>query len=378
MRTPKKILIVATRQIGDVLITTPLIRRARQIWPVADIDLLGYHNTTGMLFGNPDIKEIIEYSEHPKWPEYRAILRKIFRRYDLAIITQPSDRAHIYGLLAAPRRIGIVPTEPLHNWWKRFLCERTITLNYETQHVVSERFELLKIYDANQNRSPDVVLPVKEPIHPSISCLLRPTYIVIHATPRWRFKRWPASSWACLITEINKYGIQVILTGSKDSQDRDVNSEICSAVCSLRNTQISSSTLLDLTGQLTLAQTGTLLSQSMGYVGMDTSVTHLAAASNVKTVALYGPTPPTNYGPWPIQFSGVQPWQSVGADSLGRSRVQSQGNICIVQGVEECVPCRRSGCLNHIDSHSACLDNLSSDAVFESVFLHFNFSKLAP
>jgi heptosyltransferase-3 len=377
MLDPKKILIIATRQIGDVMITTPLIRRARQIWPKAAIDLLGYHNTVGMLFQNPDIREVIECPEHPKWPEYRRLLGKILRRYDLSIISQPSDRAHLYGFLAAPRRIGIIPTKPIHNWWKRLLCERTITLNYETQHVVSERFNLLQGYDSVQDRIPEIVPPSKQPLPHTIRDLLRPRYIVIHATPRWRFKRWPVSNWAELISEINKYGIQVVLTGSNAPQDKLINTEIFSAVEGLQEIDIRASALLNLTGQLTLAQTGLLISESSGYVGVDTSVTHLAAACNAKTIALFGPTPPTNYGPWPINFSGAQPWQRVGIATVGQSRVQSSGNVCIIQGPGDCVPCRQAGCLSRFESHSKCLDSLSSSEVFESVFSHLNLSNLA-
>jgi heptosyltransferase-3 len=207
--------------------------------------------------------------------------------------------------------------------------------------------------------------------------LIRPRYIVIHATPRWRFKRWPVSNWAELISEINKYGIQVVLTGSNAPQDKVINTEIFSAVESLQKIDIRAPALLNLTGQLTLAQTGLLISESSGYVGVDTSVTHLAAACNAKTIALFGPTPPTNYGPWPIKFSGAQPWQHVGIATVGQSRVQSFGNVCIIQGPGDCVPCRQAGCLNRFESHSTCLDSLSSSEVFESVFSHLNLSNLA-
>ena len=60
----QKILIIATRQIGDTLITTPLISAARRIWPTAQIDFFGYDNSLSMLSGNPDIHHAFvgEYS----------------------------------------------------------------------------------------------------------------------------------------------------------------------------------------------------------------------------------------------------------------------------------------------------------------------------
>jgi len=344
------------------------------MWPHARIDLLCYYNTTGMLFENPDINEVIECAEHPRWPEYRTLLKKIFRRYDLSIVSQPSDRAHIYGFIAARHRIGIIPENPLHNWWKRLVCRRTITLNYQTQHVVSERFNLLEGYDPIKTRRLEVVTPSIQPIPQSIRSDIQSGYIVIHATPRWRFKRWPVSNWADLISRINKYNFQVILTGSNSLQDKELNADIYMALLNLETQEVKKSSLLDLTGQLSLAQTGSLLALATAYIGVDTSVTHLAAACGTKTVALFGPTPPTNYGPWPVRFSGTQPWQRIGDKTHSGLRVQSSANVCIVQGPGDCVPCRKSGCLNRFESHSACLDNLSSLDVFQSVISHLDLS----
>jgi heptosyltransferase-3 len=57
---PKRVLFIATRQIGDVLITTPLISKARALWPNAEFHFLGYRGKLDMLKGNPDIQEWIE------------------------------------------------------------------------------------------------------------------------------------------------------------------------------------------------------------------------------------------------------------------------------------------------------------------------------
>ena len=53
-----KILIVALRRIGDVLLTTPLIRSVRRAWPDARLDVLVFTDTAGILDGNPDIDNV--------------------------------------------------------------------------------------------------------------------------------------------------------------------------------------------------------------------------------------------------------------------------------------------------------------------------------
>ena len=98
---PKKVLFIATRQIGDVLVTTPLISKARELWPDAEFHFLGYRGKLEMLKGNPDIAQVIETSDRPGFGEYLSLFNRLFQRYDLAFVTQPSDRAYLYGLVSA-------------------------------------------------------------------------------------------------------------------------------------------------------------------------------------------------------------------------------------------------------------------------------------
>ena len=62
-----RIIVICTRQLGDVLLTTPLIHAARERWPEAAIDVLGFGGTLGMLRGNPDISELIEVPAGSGW-----------------------------------------------------------------------------------------------------------------------------------------------------------------------------------------------------------------------------------------------------------------------------------------------------------------------
>ncbi len=371
----ERILIVATRQIGDVLCTTPLMHRARELWPHAVIDVLGYEKTMGMLVGNPDINAVIESPEHPKWPEYKRLVKRIFRKYDLAIVTQPSDRAHIYGLLAAPARVGIVPTSKSHNWWKKLLCLHTVELDYWKQHVVIERLRLLDKFcceidpdiPVSQRSHASLVPPSAEPLPQDLIDFVgsAPT-VAIHATPMWKFKRWPVQNWAELISALVMDGKRVVLTGSPSQQDRELNAQIRSRVAQ-EFPNVPLSQVRDCAGQLTLGQTTALLKLAKFYIGVDTSITHLAAACGTQTIALFGATAPPNFGPWPkdvVVPSGAQTvWTLRGEEHTDGVRTQMTGNVRIIQGPGECVPCRKAGCLDKFESHSECLEQLPSSAV---------------
>ena len=371
---PKKILFIATRQIGDVLVTTPLISKARELWPDAEFHFLGYRGKLDMLYGNPNIAEIIETSDRPSFGEYLSLFNRLFQRYDLAIITQPSDRAYIYGLIAAFRRVGVLGGHPQgkdvedkskrsksekQNAWKKFICMHTVTVNYFNQHVITEKLRLLEVFFRNPaelfSKLIIVTPPDGEPLTPSIANALVQPYVVMHPGPLTAYKRWPLAHWQQLITYLVKKDLQVVLSASPAKQDVQLNHDIISLLDDQTATKV-----INAAGKLSLPQAGTLLRGAAFYIGVDTSITHLAAACNTPTITLFGATPPTNFGPWPNGFIGKQPYQL-------RARSQTVGNVTILQGPGECVPCRKAGCLDRADSNSECLDFLEPTQVITAV-----------
>lgn len=371
---PKKVLFIATRQIGDVLVTTPLISKARELWPEAEFHFLGYRGKLEMLHGNSDIAEIIETSDRPGFGEYLTLFNRLFQRYDLAVVTQPSDRAYLYGLVAALRRVGVLGGHPQgrdtadqhklsksekQNAWKKFICMHTVDVDYFKQHVVTEKLRLLEVFFKSPadlfSKAIAVTPPAGEPLTPVIACKLKQPYVVIHPGPLTAYKRWPLAYWQELITHLVKEGFQVVLSASPAKQDVQLNHDIISLL-----DDDSKQKVINAAGKLSIPQAGTLIRGATLYVGVDTSITHLAAACNIPTIALFGATPPSNFGPWPNGFSGKQPYQL-------RARAQTVGNVTILQGPGECVPCRKAGCLDKADSYSECLDLLEPKQVIEAI-----------
>ena len=368
---PKKVLFIATRQIGDVLVTTPLISKARELWPDAEFHFLGYRGKLDMLNGNPDIAQKIETSDRPGLAEYLSLFNRLFQRYDLAIVTQPSDRAYLYGLVAAFRRVGVLGGHPQgkdgkgnskiekQNAWKKFISMHSVTVDYFAQHVIAEKLRLLEVFFKNPSelfaKPISVTPPEGEPLTPLIAGQLTQPYAVLHPGPLTAYKRWPLTYWQQLIEWLVKQGLQVVLSASPAKQDLQLNHDILS----LLNEETRKS-VIDTAGKLSIPQAGTLLRSAALYIGVDTSITHLAAACNVPTITLFGATPPTNFGPWPNGFIGAQPYQL-------RARSQTVGNVTILQGPGECVPCRKAGCDDRANSRSECLDLLEPSQIITAV-----------
>jgi heptosyltransferase-3 len=86
----------------------------------------------------------------------------------------------------------------------------------------------------------------------------------------------------------------------------------------------------------------------------------MAAALGVRTVALYGPTDPVKWGPWPkAHTASGNPWRRLGS--------QAAGNVRLIQGIVPCVPCGREGCERHVASYSDCLQQLPAARVIAAI-----------
>jgi heptosyltransferase-3 len=112
--------------------------------------------------------------------------------------------------------------------------------------------------------------------------------------------------------------------------------------------------VLDVSGRLDFNQLVTLLKRSALYIGPDTSVSHLAAASGVPVIAIFGPTNPVRWAPWPATGDAL---------FAKRGPAQYAGNVTLLQSELHCVPCGRAGCEDHRQSRSDCLVDIGPDRV---------------
>ena len=131
-------------------------------------------------------------------------------------------------------------------------------------------------------------------------------------------KRWNPEGFAKLADYcIDRYGVKVVLIG--DQADADIAVKI---------TAMMKNPALDLTGKLTLKQSGYLLSLSHLAVVNDSAPLHLASYLNVPVAAFFGPTDPKKYGPWGHKNCVIQKKENCPA-CCG----QKKASHCCMQGI---------------------------------------------
>ena len=342
---PKRILVITLRYLGDTLLITPLLSSLKRAYPGAEIDVLLPASNLGMLEGNPDVAKLLPLDGKPGVLKFGRLLLSMFKQYDMTISTQAGDRPILCAILAGRFSMGFVSGYGVKNLWKRLLLDRALVSAERNSHPVLEnqRFcELLDIkpcYRLSPPRSPDA----KHYLLPDSK------YAVLHVMPQWRYKQWHEQGWQEVAQYLHNKGYQLVLTGGGQDFELEV----------LRKMQAKlPSTTLNLAGKLSLAELTVLIEKAKLFIGPDTGITHLAAATGRLTVALFGPTDPMSWGPWPFGFEeNRSPFVSVGTQAIS--------NVCLIQGRSErsCVPCQLEGCDKHRESRSACLDELSANTV---------------
>lgn len=357
---PVRVLIACPQRIGDVLLTTPLIRSIKRAWPEARIDVLVFAGTEGVLEGNPDIADVIAVPRKSSFMEKVKLWRRLWRKYDLALACIPTDRARLYAWIAGRKTAGFLASEnakgpALQERVKALLLDQHLLFDDLDTHTVSAGLRLaslLAIPLQFEVVPPSAPAGSRAALDMQLQNLQGRPFAVLHPYPKFRYKMWTPDAWTGLAENLIARGLRIVFTGSPDSAEVAYVNEIAR--------RLPADRVLNLSGTLSLAQTADLLRQASLYAGPDTAVTHIAAATGVPVIALFGPSNPVKWGPWPSTWAdSASPW-----DLRGSAR---RGNVFLIQGPGHCVPCMLEGCDRHVDSHSDCLDKLAVNVVTGAV-----------
>ncbi len=112
-------------------------------------------------------------------------------------------------------------------------------------------------------------------------------------------KRWPPESYAGLANRLtSRLNAGVVLLGGP--QDKPTIAQVQSALMVRASAYV---------GTLSFGQIAALAADSLLYVGNDTGLTHLAAASGAKTAMILGPSDPARYAPFTL--NSIALWKPV-------------------------------------------------------------------
>ena len=349
---PRSVLIIVTRRIGDVLLATPLMRSVKRAWPDTALDALVFEGTQGVIAANPDLRSVLTVPERPGRLAHLAFLVQLARRYDIALSTLHGDRPTLYAFLAGRWRAGLVNNTRKESW-KQALLNRWAPFDNSNTHTVLMNLALAGLTGIEPRR--EVTVSWSAADTGQVDALLgsagAPPIAVLHPYPKFNYKMWHRAGWIEVAGSLAARGHRIVLSGGADAAEIAYVADLARAM---------PADAINLAGKLSLGEAGCLLARAAVFLGPDTAVTHMAAALGVPTVALYGPTDPVKWGPWPRAHSAdTNPWRRIGS--------QRVGNVVLLQGTGACVPCHLEGCERRIGSYSDCLIGLPATRVIDAI-----------
>ena len=149
LRLPEnpRVLVVALRRLGDVLLTTPLIRSVKRALPQASIDALVFAGTEGILTGNSDLAKVLTLPQRPHARDTLALMARLGKRYDLALSTQTGDRPTFLAVIAGRQSAGLVEDDGVAAAIKRFALSRSVVSDRDRHRVL----DILRLAEAHRH-----------------------------------------------------------------------------------------------------------------------------------------------------------------------------------------------------------------------------------
>lgn len=279
----KKILIIQTAFIGDVILATPLIEKLKRFYPEAEIDFLLRKGNEGLLKEHPKINHVLIWDKKKSKYNSLARLGKEIRKgqYDLLVNLQ---RFASSGLLTtsskAKMKIGF-SKNPF-----------SFAFTHKFPHIIDQ-----EMHEVHRNLSliehltdPSFQKPVLYPTpddYEKIKQFKKGTYVCIAPASVWHTKQFPPEKWVELINLI-KTEWRVYLMGAPGDLD----------LCNKIKTGTIQGNVYLLAGELTFLQSAALMEGArMNYVN-DSAPLHMASAVNAPVTAVYCSTiPEFGFGP---------------------------------------------------------------------------------
>ncbi|HUS13722.1 MAG TPA: glycosyltransferase family 9 protein, partial [Chloroflexia bacterium] len=258
---------IATRRIGDVLLSTAFLRSIKRAWPAAALDVLLFSGTESAVAGNPDVNRVLTIPERPRLGAHLRFLAGLWRRYDVALSLVPGDRPTLYAFVAGRRRAGLLLSARKESW-KRRLLHSWVPFDEANTHRVAMNLALLDVIDVPPVR--EVAVSWGKEDESAVAALdeIAAPYAVLHPYPKFSYKMWRQQGWIEVAQWLHAQGYRVVLTGSADPAEVNYVTAVADGAPHAINAA----------GKLTLGGTGCLLSRAALYVGPDTAITHMAAA----------------------------------------------------------------------------------------------------
>lgn len=288
-----RILLVKTSSLGDVIHNLPVVNDILQHYPDARIDWLVEESFADIPRLHPGVNQAFTVATRrwrkqllkcATWQQLRALKHTLSeRQYDVIIDTQGLIKSALLAKLANGVRHGYDAASIREPWASR--CYQHVHRISYQQHAVIRNRTLVahSLGYALSTTAPDYGIYASNVQLPTEVNITTPFVIGLHGTSR-DSKLWDEANWIALGQQLQAQGVRLILPWSNLAEQQ-------------RAQRIQSQlTLATVLPKLSVHQLAGVISRAQAAIGVDTGLSHLAAALNMPTVAIYTDTNPALTG----------------------------------------------------------------------------------
>lgn len=274
----KKILVVSLTNIGDVILTFPVIDILKKDFPSAKLSVVIGPKAESLFCENPFLDQVYIFDKHqPPLKSLLWISRLRRERFDLVV----DLRNTAIPLMISPR------------YRTSYRMKKTNGLHMKEKHL--NRLE--SVYVPETHATEQCALFVTKKDEEYVDQLIDREvghdgrYVIIAPGAADHSKRWPEENFSSVCDRLIKdHNVKIIFVGNEE--DRKVARRI---------NKFMIADTANLCGRTNLVQLAGLFKRCFFTIVNDSAPMHLASYLNIPVLALFGPTDPSRYGPWSLR-----------------------------------------------------------------------------
>jgi len=327
----KRILIIQTASLGDVILSTPLVEKLHHFYPNTKIDFLLKSGYEGVLRRHPFIHHVIVWDKSEKKYQNLFQLIRMFRekKYDAVINVQRFfSSGLITALSGAKEKVGF-SKNPLSLFFTKRIKHK-ISISADTPHETERNLKLIE-HLTDDSYYPMKLYPLKKHVA-KVSQYKTKQYITLSPASLWFTKQYPKEKWVKFVSSLDKDRTVYLLGSPKEKS-------LCKEIIKLSKHP----NCLNLAGKLSFLESTALMKDAiMNYVN-DSAPMHMASSVNAPIAVIYCSTVPEfGFGP--------------------RSE---NSNIIQVDGKLPCRPCGLHGLKQCPKKHFDCASKISNEQLLK-------------
>jgi len=308
----KRILVISLTNVGDIILTTPVVKTLSKEFPDARLDVMVGPQGKEVFEKDPAVFKVIVYDKHLPITEKRRLQLKLKKlKYDVVV----DLRNTVFGLLIGPKfrtaTIQSFPASFIHRKKRHLYRLKSLGIDEWDEasylHVPKEDEEYVSRLLGEVGVGQKVV--------------------VMSPGAKSHLKRWTAEGFAEVADRlVESCGSDIVFIGLKE--DEDIVKNITGRMKHKAHNFV---------GRTNIRQLAGLLKRSHLLVTNDSAPLHLGCAAGTKVLAIFGPTDPKKYGPTG-EFDSV------------------------INKKLSCSPCEAAECKFNYE----CMKSISADEVFDA------------